>query len=582
MDILVCLAEQANEVVTRSDLLDAVWNDHVAADELLTGAVSDLRQALRVDGTENGHIDTVPKIGYRLVGDVVLPDDAETGLRSPRFLPAALILVGAVLALTFVVISGPGDFFGRTAHTPITSIAVLPLANLSGDPEQDYISDGMTESLILQISRIGSLRVPSYQTIRQFRDSDQDMTAIGRKLNVDAVLEGSALIVDDRLRVTVQLIDARTDDHLWAESFDRDLGDVLQIHSEIAIAVADAVDVKLSPEKRTMFASVQRIDPEAYRLFLEARALEDELSETSFRQCIDVLQRSIEIEPEFAPAHAGLAACYLFPATWHGSEEIEDVLPSVNAALDEAMRLDPDLAETWFIRGWIRRFEWDWLGADRAFRMGLELDPEHVDGRISYANFLITMGRFDEAVAIATALLELSPDLPVALNELAFAHFMAGESDEAVNVAERSLGIDPDFGQTRWLLAEIYASLGENDKVIEYYLDRKRRKSDPSPNDVGIAARLYAFVGDEQKARSLLEQLLELRSKDDRTSAWAIAEVYLGLGELDNSYEWVRVAYEERDLSLVWLNVDPYFAKAREQDPRFEELLVRMGIPDQN
>ena len=188
MEVLVCLAGQANEVVTRSDLLDAVWSDHVAADELLTGAISDLRQSLRVDGQDNGYIETVPKIGYRLVGDIELPDDSETRPRSSRFIPAALILVGAVLALTFVVISGPGDFFSRTAHAPITSIAVLPLANLSGDPDQDYISDGMTESLTLQITRIGLLRVVSFQSVRQFRDSDQDMTAIGRQLKVDATL----------------------------------------------------------------------------------------------------------------------------------------------------------------------------------------------------------------------------------------------------------------------------------------------------------------------------------------------------------------------------------------------------------
>jgi len=580
MDVFVCLAEHVNEVVTRDQLLNSVWTDHVAADELLTGAISDLRQALRADGQQNGHIETVPKIGYRLVGNVAHSDESMPRPRRSRFMPALLVAVGAVGALAFVNLSAPGGPFSRPAFPPISTIAVLPFANLSGNPEQDYVSDGMSRALAVQIGKIDELDMRSYQSVRQYKDSELSTGEIARELRVDAVLEGSALLVGARVRVIATLIDARTDEHLWAESFDRDAHDVLKIQNEIAIAVADAINTELSPERRTHFASAPAIDPEAYRLFLKAGALMDKLTDASFKEAINAYRKSIELEYGYAPSHAGLAAAYLYRATWHGSADHDEMLPLAEAAADEALRLDGDLPDTWFVVAKIRRFDWDWLGAERAYKAGLERDPDNVHGRIEYANFLVTMGRFHDAVAVARALLEIDPDLPIALNELAFALLFAGETDEAIEQAERSLAIDPDFFQSHYVLAEIYTRLGQHDKAIEHLRGAAFGHPDPPPNAIGISGRLYALAGHEQEARSLLDRLLQRRHRDETTSAAAIAEVYLGLGELDETYEWLQVAFDERDYSLVWLNVDWYYVEAREKDPRFEELWARMSIPD--
>jgi TolB-like protein/DNA-binding winged helix-turn-helix (wHTH) protein len=580
MDVFVRLAEQANEVVTREQLLNAVWTDHVAADELLTGAISDLRQALRADGQEDGRIETVPKVGYRLVGDVARPDESAPRTRRPRLMPTLLVAVGAVGALAFVILSAPGGPFSTPAFPPISAIAVLPFANLSGDPEQDYISEGISRALAAQIGKIDNLDMRSYQSVRQYKESDLSTGDIAGELRVDAVLEGSALLVGERVQIIVTLIDARTDEHLWAESFDGDARDVLKIHNEIAVEVATAIDLELSAEKQALFADAPAIDPEAYRLFLKGGELMDKLTEASFKEAIVAFRKSIELEPGYAPSHAGLADAYLYRATWHGSADHEEMLPLAEAAADEALRLDADLPDTWFVLAKIRRFDWDWLGAERAYRAGLENDPDHVSGRIEYANFLVTMGRFDAAVATARALLDIDPDFPLALNELALALLFAGETDDAIELAERSLVIDPDFFQSHYILAETYTWLGQHDKAIEHLRAVSLGHPDPPPNAIGISGRLYALAGHEEEARSHLQNLLQRRHDDDTTSAAAIAEVYLGLGELDETYKWLQVAFDERDYSLIWLNVDWYYLEARNKDPRFEELRNRMDIPD--
>lgn len=580
MEVFVCLAERANEVVTREELLDNVWSNHVAADELLTGVISNLRQALRTEGGASVRIETVPKIGYRLDGNVSQLSNTAPEPQKSRFVPAVLVAAGAMLTLIVVILSGPGSPWSRPGLASISSIAVLPLVNLSGDTEQDYISSGLSQALTVQLGKIDGLDVRSFQSVRQYKDSESGVGKIASELRVDAVLEGSALLVNDRVQITVRLIDARIDELTWAESFDADLRDVLKIHNKIALTVAEQIDLKLSRESRELLDDAFSMNPEAYRLYLKASAFVYELTETSFRRAIAAYQRSIDLEPEFALAHAGLAAAYLYLATWHASADQKEMLSLAKAAADEALRLDGELPDTWYVRAMIRRFEWDWLGADRAYMTLLESNPRHVEGHIGYVNFLTTMGRSDEAVAIAWKLLELDPGSPNALNELAYALFIAGKTGQAIEHAERSLAIDPSFFQSHGILADMYASLGEDDKVLEHLHGAELGHPDPPPNALGIVGRLYALAGDEVNARTRLSKLLHLRRQDDTTSAAAIAEVYLGLGELDNAYEWLQVAFDERDFSLIWLNVDWLYLEAREQDPRFEVLLNRMEIPD--
>lgn len=418
MDVFVYLAEHANELVTRSELLDSVWSGHVAADELLTGAISNLRLALHEDGDDTQYIETVPKRGYCLIGQVRPLTDIRTEQYVAQSAGAGIHAAGrparkqtlarvAGIALLFILVVLVAQKVGwlrerspiAVVPGPITSIAVLPLDNLSGDPEQQYFTDGMTEALIAELGQIKALRVISRTSVMHYKATDKLLPEIAGDLGVDALIEGSVLRAGDEIRITLQLVHGPTDQHLWSRNFHRDLRDILALQREVAQSIAEQIKVSLTPQERSRFADTQIVDPETYMLWLKGNFYLTRMSEESFRYALALYQEAIDREPEYAPAYAGQAMAYANLGSWFASESPHDVIRLAKKAAEQALALDATSAEAHLALGLIRyQFDWDWAGADRAFKLGIAANPANTPGRIDYANFLTAMGRFEESI----------------------------------------------------------------------------------------------------------------------------------------------------------------------------------------
>jgi len=504
-----------------------------------------------------------------------------------RYTPAVAAIVGVIAAgllfLAYVEMNKePG--IGGTIEVlpavlgPITSIAVLPLDNLSGDPEQEYFTDGMTEALIAELGQIKALKVISRTSIESYKNTDRSLPEIADELGVDALIEGSVLWAGDEIRITVQLIHGPTDQHLWSESFRRQLRDVLTLQREVAQKIAAKIEVTVTAQEQTRLADTRSVDTETYTLWLKGNFHFGQLSEESFRRALASYQEAIERDAEFAPAYAGLAMAYLGLGGWHASGSPQDVVRLAKKAADRALQLDPSVADAHLALGHIRSlFEWDWAGAGRAFSRGISLDPSATAGRMEYANFLTAMGRLDESIEIGRRTLEIDPLSPAAYNELAFALWRAGHGDEALQLCLEGLEIVPDFPQSYFLLSELYLDMGDFDNALKYTEFLDGLQLDFAPMNVAITGREYALAGRETEARALLSQLLERRAREF-VPATAMAYIYLGLAEHDEALQWLEVAYLEHDVSLIWLK-EAWIYDPLRSDPRFQTILDRMDFP---
>ncbi len=469
--------------------------------------------------------------------------------------------------------------FGTAPSVDRHSIAVLPLDNLSGDPEQEYFVDGMTDTLIAELSKISALRVISRQSVRQFQGTNMPLPEIAKKLNVYWVVEGSALLIGEQVRITAQLIEAATDQNLWADDYDRDLSDVLAIHSEVASAIAREIHVVVTPEDAARLADVREVNPEAYTLWLKGNSHLERLNEESFRRALASYQEAIDRDPDYAPAYAGVAMAYLELGGWHASESPHNVVRLAKKAAEQALALDPDIAEAHLALGKIRSlFDWDWAGAERAFEQGIALNPSDMAGRIAYAGFLTAMGRFKESIEIGRQTLARDPRSPAAYNELGFALWYAGRDEEALALYREGLEFDPNFLQSHDLIQLIHVMRGEFDQPLAFlapYLDQVQTLP---PVLVGFNGHIHGLAGRQTEARAILAVLMERRAQE-YVPASSVADIYIGLGEHDEALRWLEVAYEERDINLVWLKVGWDFVRLR-SDPRFQAILDRMSFPE--
>jgi TolB-like protein len=590
MDVLVYLADHANELVSRHQLLKSVWSEHVAADELLTGAVSHLRLALQDHHDDPKFIETIPKRGYRLIGEVQLLGDAGSGVAIPSahrqtmwqktVWPVGLVIITATLLVMFNVGGLRVLWTGGAIAGPISSIAVLPLDNLSGDPEQEYFTDGMTEALITELGQIKALRVISRTSSKHYKTTDKLLPEIARELGVDALIEGSVLLAGDEVRITLQLVHGPTDRHLWSGNFERDLGDVLALQYEVARKIAAEIQVTLTLQEQSRLADTRSVDSETYTLWLKGNFHLGRATEESFWRALTYYQEAIDRDADYAPAYAGMALTYLALGSWHASESPQDVIGLAKEAAEQALALDPNLATAYLALGEIRaQLYWDWAGAERAFSQGIALNQNDTAGRIQYANFLTAMGRFEESIEIGRRTLELDPLSPNAYDELAFALFFAGRTDEAMELVRQSLEIDPDFPLSQFLPIDIYARQGDFEKALAHTEILSRVQPTLSPNTVGAIGRLYGLAGRQEDARALLSELMERRTQEF-IPATAIAYIYLGLGDDDEALHWLELAYEGHDVSLVWLKELWIYDHLR-FDPRFQAILDRMNFPEQ-
>jgi serine/threonine-protein kinase len=495
-----------------------------------------------------------------------------------RYRTAADLLVDlrrAANALGAAEGAGPVAAFGN-ASGAIRSLAVLPLENLSGDPAQEFFADGMTEALIARLAQIRALRVISRTSAMQYKGARKPLPEIARALHVDAVVEGSVVRIGSRVRVTAQLIDAATDQHVWVQSYERDADDVLALQAEVAKAIAEEVRIQLSPREQARLSAGRPVHPRAYEAYLLGRYHWNRRTASEIRLSLEYFEKAIEADPEYARAHAGVADAYNIMGDQR-SIAPQDAASRALAAANRALQLDPQLAEAHTSLGFVRFFyQWDWEGAETAFTQALMLNPGYATAHQWYGEAVVAMGRFDEAVNEAKRARELDPLAIIMGTSLGDVLFFARRYDEALAAIRSVLAVDPDFPPANTDLGRVLTLMGRYDEALACF-ERAAAAGGTHVNAMPGRAYTLALAGRADEARQVLEGLMVRRS-ERYESPHAIAVVHLGLGQREQALDWLETAWRERDRALVWMKVHPRLDPLR-AEPRFQELLRRMNFP---
>ena len=490
---------------------------------------------------------------------------------------AGLLLLGMGLGLN---VAGVRDrLLGRPVAGEVTSIAVLPLKNLSGDPAQDYFAEGMTEALITELGKISSLQVLSYQSVIGYRQTAKPLPEIARELKVDALLEGAALRSGDRVRITANLVQVGPERHLWAESYEFDPRDILAAQGEVARAVARQIRVRLTPQEQARLTTSRRVDPEVYEAYLLGRAYSSKArTRTSWTRAKEYFEKAIAKDPGYAPAYASLAELYMRP---EGSptRDPRDLRLQARRWAEKALELDDTLAEAHTVLARVAaQQEWDWASAEREYRRAIELNPGHPLARIWYSQYLYAMQRFEEAVAQAKRAQQLDPASPLINTWAGAAYFFAGRVEEAMASWQKALELDPSYSDASLVLARAYVKLGMNQQAIAE-LQKARIFNERAPLVLGALAHAYARAGQREEALKLVGELKRIEAEERGfVPPFGIIWAYAGLGDEEQAFAWLERSFQERRDRMVWLNVDPLLEPLR-SDPRFHDLVRRVGLP---
>jgi TolB-like protein/Flp pilus assembly protein TadD len=495
-----------------------------------------------------------------------------------RILWWALGPAGTLLALLSVLVglnvAGMRDrLLGHAAPRRIESLAVLPLANLSGDPEQEYFADGMTEELITDLAKIGALRVISRTSAMHFKGTDKPLPEIARLLNVDAIIAGSVLRSGDRVRITAQLVEGATDRHLWAESYERDLKDVLALQSEVARAIASQIEVTLSPAAEAGLARGARpVSPEAHEAYLKGRYHWNRRMPADLKRSIEYFQQAIERAPDYGLAHAALSLAYVTFATWW-VEPPTRAFPRAQAAALKALEVDEGLADAHTALANTKcLYEWDWSGAEREFRRAIELSPNDPTAHEDYGFCLALMGRVEEAIAEVKRARDLDP-LSLSINgHLGEVYRLARQYDAAIDQFRKAQDLNPSFPQPHAWMAMTYAHMGRLKEGLAEGEAAQRFWGQPLP----MNGYVLALAGRRAEALDILADVRHGRTYFPPSFE---AMIYAGLGEDDRMFEALERAFVEREDGVSRLKVDPTFDRWR-SDPRFKALLRRMNFPE--
>jgi serine/threonine-protein kinase len=486
--------------------------------------------------------------------------------------PGAIAVVVAVAALA-VALFVFRDRLRPGAHK-IESVAVLPLENLTGDASQEYFADGMTEELISDLSKISALRVPSRTSVMRYRKTTKSLPEIAKELGVDAIVEGSVSRNGSQVKVTAQLIDASKDKHLWADSFQRDLKDVLSLQSEVARAIAEKIRVKLTPEETTHLAASRPVDPEAYEAYLQGRYYWYRRTSEDLLKARDYFEKAISKDPEYALAYVGLADTHtLLGSATYSTLPPAETAPKAEAAVRKALDLDPMLAEAHATLATISR---DPSTAEREYRRAIELDPRYAMGRVFFARFLAGRGRFDEAIREVKLGRDLDPLSLVQNTNVGFVLHFARRDDEAIEWCKKSLSMDPNFLYARWVLGMAYEQKRRYPEAIAEF-EKARSLSKDGPAYLAALGHAYAVAGRVVDGRRCLEAMREM-VRVRFVNSDQIALIHVGLGEKDEAFARLNQGEQERGSWLGFLGVDPRFDPLR-SDPRFAELLERLHLP---
>lgn len=601
LDILLLLLEHPNEVVSRDKIVARVWGDGVFldTDNSIRGAIRKIRHALRDDPEQPRFIQTVTGQGYRFIAPVmshsleqtqadILPptgrqqstlempipaqDDDRPGiLRADRWLLPGLVVVLAFAAVYLMLETRRTD---ATPPPKVRSLAVLPLKNLSGEPGQDYFADGMTEAVIGRLSMIRGLRVISRTSVMQFKDPRQTVPAIAKTLGVEAIVEGSVIRDGNRIRVHAQLIRASNDEHFWSETYDREMGDVLSLQSDIAQSIAEKVEVTVTGHERALLGTKRKVSPEAYESYLKG-IYANHNTKAGIEQSIGLFQDAINKDPTFAPAYLWLANAYALLGTVYAGVPPEETRPKVISGAQKALELDSELGGAHVLLGQTYERLWKWSESGVEFQRALELQPNDADALRSVANWLVCQGRAEEGVARLQRARELDPMNVEALVNDGFQLFLARHYDESIESLRSALAVQPDIAVAHWFMGYTLIAKGQPEQAIPE-LEKAVQLSDRSPAVIGVLVRAYAHAGRRTDALRMLEEL-KRRSKTGYVPAGAFINAYLGLGDNEQAFVWLERGYEEKSGIMPLLKAHPHFDPIR-GDPRFADLLRRVGL----
>ena len=458
-------------------------------------------------------------------------------------------------------------------RTGINSLAVLPLANLSNDPTQEFFADGMTEELTTELAHISALRVISRTSTMQYKDAHKPLPQIARELNVDAVIEGSVLRVGDRVRITAQLIRAATDTHVWAESYERDLRDVLGLQEEVARNIAQQIQVTLTPEEKTALAANRPVDPEVHDLYLQGLYHLGRSDEEQLMQGIEYFERAVAKDPGYAPAYAGMAECYNTLSTnyWPPRE----AMPKAKAAALKALQLDENLSEAHSALGSVHYlYDWDWRATEEEAKRAMELNPNNASAYDVMANYLSATGRLEDSVAQIERAFAMNPrSVPIMMDRMVVT-FMARRYEQAIADGQQAIASAPDAGTLHAWLSVPYALAGHDKEAMAeaetgYRLDN-------NPLHESILAAAYAKGGRKAEAEKVLADLKQ-KLKKRYSCSYEVGVAYVFLGRRDTAFQFLEKAYQDRSDCMPNLGVDPRLDEIR-SDPRYRDLLGRVDL----
>jgi TolB-like protein/DNA-binding winged helix-turn-helix (wHTH) protein/Tfp pilus assembly protein PilF len=615
-EILALLLERPGEIVTREQLRAHLWpaDTFVDFEHGLNTAVKKLRAALGDSPENSRYIETVPRHGYRFVAPVETAGQqaitkTDVGADATRRLVsgfaqgsgettrpglslsvagksivAALVLIGVALVLNvaktrerLLALLQPSSEPARTINlttNPSRSVAILPLENLSGDREQDYFVEGMTDELTTDLAQFQGLRVISRTSAMHYKGTNKTAQQIGKELGVDTLIEGTVERVGERVRIRAQLIDCLTDRHLWAKSYDREFKDVLALQSDIARDIVEQTQENVSPQSIRPSVNLRPVDASAYEAYLKGRYFWNKRTPEGFQQAVESFQQAIAKDPNYARAYSGLADTYVLMSSYSLAPP-DQIIPKARAAALRALQFDERLAEPHASLALVTEsYDWDWQTAEKEYQRAIELDPNYATAHHWYAEFLALQGRFDRALTEMQHARLLDPlSLIMAIDNAAILYY-ARQYDGAIEQYRAVLAMEPGFGHAHIAIAA-YAQKGQfADALAE--IERWRR-STGGQWSWGYEAYVRGRAGQTARARYALEKFRETnrQSKSDPVGMFALA--YTGMGNKDEAFAWLQKALAEHSFVLLALKVDPAYDPLR-SDPRFQDLLRRLAF----
>jgi len=549
-DTLLILVQNAGKLVTKEHLLQKLWPDTFVEEANLCVNIATLRKALSYDSGESEFIETLPKRGYRFVANVITGRWQNT------------------LRVKEVI----GDLH-KQHRDKVHSLAIMPFYNESSDPNAEYLSDGLTESIINSLSHLKGLRIIGHTSVFRYRGKELDGRMVGKELRVKSVVTGRILQLGERLIIRAEMIDVHTGWHIWGEQYRRKLSDVLKVQEEIAQKISTALKDSLTSEEKAKVSSSSTDNADAYKAYLKGRHHWGKFDLASSRKAAEYFVQAIEIDPTYALAYAGLADAYYRLSNVYAPTR--EAMPKAKAAAVKALEIDSTLSEAHAAMGIIKMFyEWDWSGAEEEFNKAIESNHNNAIAHQRFGLYYNLLGRFDDAKRELGLAMLIDPLSPHSYWSLTLTYFLTCQYEKAIEEVQKALEMERDYKPALYLLGRAYERCGQVDQAIEVF--KKIFALSNSPMFLGALGHAYAVSGEHRLACKVLKELQEL-SKQYYVSAYSQAIIHLALGDENHTLDCLEKAYHDRCEMMTWLRIDPCFDRIR-HNPHFTNMLYRIGF----